>query len=499
MAPGTVVITASMLYDHAGCPHRVHLDLRGDPALREPASAFVEMLWSEGAAHETEALAAVAADAVDLREVAATERRALTAAAIAARAPLILGGEVAHGRLLARPDVLRLEDCGHLPGDVKSGGARVSRGDGRVKPAYATQVALAADVLIRAGALTERRGFVWDRNGEEAVIDYDVAQGVRSPVTPWQTYAGALAAVGAIADGKIATRPAAGAACKLCRWRGHCKDELVSSDDVTLVPQLGPSLRGALAPAVATVADLADVDLGAVARRSGRTAFPGIGQGRLARFRDRARLIRDPSAGAYAREPLGLVRAGRELFLDIEVDPFGDRTYLHGVLERDAAGERFHAHLMEDGSAAGEEAAFASAWSQLVSDPGARIYVWSAYERTMYRALQARYPAVCSAADVEDLFATRVVDLLLDVASPGTDWPLHDMSLKTIAKHLGFAWRDPEPSGAASIEWYRRWIGTGDAGLRGRILEYNEDDCIASRVVFDGMIALPVRGEGERP
>jgi hypothetical protein len=72
------------------------------------------------------------------------------------------------------------------------------------------------------------------------------------------------------------------------------------------------------------------------------------------------------------------------------------------------------------------------------------------------------------------------------VVLKATEWPTRDYSLKTLAKHLGFAWRDTHPSGAASIEWYNRWVTTRDAAVRQRILDYNEDDCKATRVLLDG-------------
>ena len=36
----------------------------------------------------------------------------------------------------------------------------------------------------------------------------------------------------------------------------------------------------------------------------------------------------------------------------------------------------------------------------------------------------------------------------------------------------------------------------GDPRLKARLLDYNEDDCRAMRVVLDAIKALPVRGEG---
>ena len=50
-----------------------------------------------------------------------------------------------------------------------------------------------------------------------------------------------------------------------------------------------------------------------------------------------------------------------------------------------------------------------------------------------------------------------------------------------------------EPSGAASIEWYHRWVETGDAAIRQRILDHNEDDCIAMRILLDAVQRLPIK------
>lgn len=39
----------------------------------------------------------------------------------------------------------------------------------------------------------------------------------------------------------------------------------------------------------------------------------------------------------------------------------------------------------------------------------------------------------------------------------------------------------------ASVEWYHRWVESGDEEIKQRILDYNEDDCVAMRVVVDGI------------
>jgi predicted RecB family nuclease len=104
------------------------------------------------------------------------------------------------------------------------------------------------------------------------------------------------------------------------------------------------------------------------------------------------------------------------------------------------------------------------------------------------RKLRERFPDIASEAEIEALFSSAwAIDLYSDVVRKSTEWPTNDFSIKTLATYLGFKWRDKEPSGAASIEWYHRWVETGNTDLRQRILDYNEDDCIAMRVLLDGL------------
>jgi predicted RecB family nuclease len=174
-----------------------------------------------------------------------------------------------------------------------------------------------------------------------------------------------------------------------------------------------------------------------------------------------------------------------------------DHCYLHGMLERrggDNASERFDAFFADDVSAEAERKAFSQAWEYLRARPTAIVFIYSKYERTIWRKLQEKYPDVCSADEIEALFdPSRTVDLYYDVVQPATLWPTRDHSLKTLAKYLGFQWRDTNPSGAASIEWFDQWIKTGDPVIRQRIIDYNQDDVIATRVLLDGIRSLSER------
>ena len=168
--------------------------------------------------------------------------------------------------------------------------------------------------------------------------------------------------------------------------------------------------------------------------------------------------------------------------------------YLHGFIDRrdgDNSTEKYVPFFAEHPTNEAEEEAFRAACEYLREHEGTVVYYYSKYERTIWKGLQRKHPDVCSEADVERLFdPANAVDLYYDVVLKVTEWPTRDYSLKTLASYLGFKWRDEDPSGTASIEWFDRWIKTGDPSIKQRILKYNEDDCKATRFLLDGICAL---------
>ncbi len=51
-------------------------------------------------------------------------------------------------------------------------------------------------------------------------------------------------------------------------------------------------------------------------------------------------------------------------------------------------------------------------------------------------------------------FEPRFVDLYMNVVKSKMIWPTHSLSIKALATFLGFEWRDSDPSGAASVQWF---------------------------------------------
>ncbi len=491
-------VTAAILYDLVYCPHRVTMDLFGDPTQRDQVSPFVQLLWERGHLYEQEVIEGLGLPFLNLSSYVGDEKERYTLEAMERGELLIYGGRIRADDLLGNPDLLRRHGDGYVPGDIKSGSGEEGPEDlKKPKIHYAVQLAMYVDILERLGRSTGRQGFIWDIHGEEVIYNFTIPQGPRKPETLWDEYQACLAQARAIVTGARDTLPAyASGICKNCHWYTACMNSLEESDDLTLIPELGRATRDVMLTEITSVRDLAVVDPARFVRGT-KTIFPRVGPNSLNKFRRRARLLSTPNSRPYLKEPVTLAQAKLELFFDIEVDPMRDHCYLHGFLERhdgDNASERYVAFFAETPTPEAEGRAFTAAWRYLHDRPQAVIYYYSKYERTWWRNLRQKHPNVCTEDEVEALFQpSRAVDLYYDVVLPRTEWPTHDFSIKTLAKFLGFDWRDPHPSGAASIEWFDRWVKAGDPAVKNRILAYNEDDCRATRVLLDGVRNLPVQ------
>ncbi len=485
-----------MLYDLVHCPHRVHRDLFADPAERDAVNPFVELLWEHGNRFERQIIDALKVPFLDLSAFALEEKERRTRQAMEDGVPLIYGGRIRADDLLGDPDLLRREDGGYVPGDVKSGAAGEGGELRRLKRHYAVQLALYADILERQGRAAGRRGFIWDAHGKEVLFDLQ-ARTARER-TFWEDYQACLGQARGIATRSATSLPAYASACKQCHWYTACIRQLQEADDLTLIPELGRATRDRMRRIVPTIHAFSAIDPRCFIEGD-RTAFPRLGPETLRRFHRRAVLLADPAAGPYALEPIEFPRAGRELFFDVETDPMRDLCYLHGFVERtggDDASERYVPFFVDQPTEEAERDAFAEALKYIRESRPCTIYYYSKYERTYWRRLQQKHPEVCDGRAIEELFDERhAVDLYTDAVRTRTEWPVRDYSIKTLARFLGFKWRDRHPSGAASIEWYHRWVEQGDPDVRQRILEYNEDDCRAMRVLLEAIKALPLKSQ----
>jgi predicted RecB family nuclease len=200
---------------------------------------------------------------------------------------------------------------------------------------------------------------------------------------------------------------------------------------------------------------------------------------------------------------IGCVTADVEV--DVDMESYDDATYLWGAsvtLNRPT-------ESVTPGYRAFVE------WGELDHNTEARVFrdfwAWLSDIREVCRAQGRTFIAYCFWAAAEDGAMNRAIaaplaggprleDLVAFRRADPPAWvDLHEqakrqiqtegpLGLKQLAVAAGFRWRDPNPSGEASMVWYESARGddSPDAlASRQRIIAYNEDDCRATKALRD--------------
>lgn len=282
-------VTATMLADLVRCEERVRLDLHGEPGNRQSVSGFVKMFWSQGNRHEDLVIERLEGLVVDLRGSPIADRVSFTAETMQSDADWILRARLVSGDLEGRPDLLHRVDGVWFAGDIESGSAWEANG-ASPRLEYGVQVGLYGLLLERLGLGDGHLAFVIGSDGEPAWYDLHAPFG-RDARTIASCVISLLAQARAIRDGTVATRPALSSACGLRVWKAVCKARLMDTDDLTLIPGLGRSVRTQIEELAGSVTNLAELDIMSVTLSGGRTTIKGVSAGRLTTFRERARTL----------------------------------------------------------------------------------------------------------------------------------------------------------------------------------------------------------------
>ena len=251
-----------------------------------------------------------------------------------------------------------------------------------------------------------------------------------------------------------------------------------------------------------------------------RTAlYASTGVSNLAMAIDQARVaLADRVHRARGVEFVSVPRAAIELDVDIE-DVGGGICYLIGVKEtrrsRGSVESAFVPFITWGNTEAAEAENFAAFWRYVTdtieaaarSRTGAvRIFVWSGHEERYFAHMaeaHAGIPGVPTVAEVKELCASEIWVDMYPVLAKQLVWPTEDLTLKSLAKYARHMWRDETPGGANSVAWYNGQLGADERGdtdtrdeLRQRLLDYNEDDVVATYALREFISKM---GEARRP
>jgi len=302
--------------------------------------------------------------------------------------------------------------------------------------------------------------------------------------------------------------------CLDCPFGAHCESQLEETDDVSLTRFTSLEQQLLLREhGVTTRGELARLDPERAHDARNKVVTPHVDferEDHLGRriekldeliYRARAH-TRGSSLRIVDVEAIGCPTADVEV--DVDMESYDDATYLWGAyvtLATDVAGigPGYHAFVQwEELDARAESEIFADFWHWfddlrricVEQDKSLAAYCfWAqAEDGAMNRAVAAPNPSGPTMADLEKFrraSPTQWIDLHeLAKRQIQTEGPL---GLKQLAGAAGFRWRDANPSGEASMIWYEEAVDAGATAeaARQRILEYNEDDCRATKALRD--------------
>jgi len=270
--------------------------------------------------------------------------------------------------------------------------------------------------------------------------------------------------------------------CGLCRWHGYCYAIAKSQQHLSLLPGVTPSRYTQLqALGLVSIESLANVSSAQLAPVFGDKMGQHLVLQAQAVVQQRAILY---SSLPIAHSSIPLSASPIELYFDIEAEPDLNLDYLLGVLvvDRSRKTQTFHSLLAEQPRA--EELIWQQFLDLVWQYPQAPIFHFCSYEVDTVKRLAKLYDT--PKERVQPLMS-RFVDVYEQVTQTAV-LPVESYALKSIARWLGFDWRDPKASGSQCIYWYDQWLDTGDRTLLETIQRYNEDDCRATYHVKDWLV-----------
>jgi predicted RecB family nuclease len=261
--------------------------------------------------------------------------------------------------------------------------------------------------------------------------------------------------------------------CRICEFQSRCLAKVTEADSLTLLDRMTPKLikrykrRG-----IFTVTQLSYLF-----RPRRRKAKQKGGKG----FKVELQAFAIRTGQTFLQMAPQLTRSRPGLFMDVEGAPDEDFSYLVGLMVLDGNVASYFPFWADN--AQDEKDAWIGALGKIRQFPGSPVYHYGSYDRKATERAGKRHELAC-----DDVLA-RMVNITSHIYGR-IYFPVRSNSLKDIGKFVGAVWTSQDASGLQCLCWRKRWEATHDVELKGRILRYNEEDCVALRLITDRLSNL---------
>jgi predicted RecB family nuclease len=262
--------------------------------------------------------------------------------------------------------------------------------------------------------------------------------------------------------------------CRVCEFRKGCLAKAEEVDSLTLLDRMTPKIMGRYEKkGIFTVTQLSYL-----IRPRRRKAKRGKG-GKGFKLELQAYALR--TGKTFLQSAPQLNRSPLEIFMDVESVPDDDFSYLVGLMVLEGEATSYFSFWAD--SPLDEKGMWDGAFEKIRQYPGAPVYHYGSFDRRAVEKAGKKYQLPC------DDIARRMVNVASQVFGK-VYFPVRSNGLKEIGTFVGATWASEEASGLKCLCWRNSWERSRSIEWKDRILKYNEEDCIALRLVMDRLSKL---------
>ena len=341
-----------------------------------------------------------------------------------------------------------------------------------IKTAHIIQGAFYNYILGKIQGYTPPYFILVNRDGEEQGYDYDKLK---------ETLMECIRGTRAILNKELEVTPTFGGCA--WPWESYANKKAEEIKDISLVNKVGPSMKIKLVEAgYETYEDLAKADV------KDLVEIKGVGDKTAKNFILSSKALVSGKHIVIDLDKIDLPERTTEIFLDLEgtgvqgdEDELLEIDYLIGIIEREGGKQKyipFVAHSTDS-----EGVMWKEFCDYLAKKKDFIIYHWHHYEMTHLKKLAERH-------GMDEKLYQKVFSNIIDlykVAVAACAYPTYGNSIKKIAVYMGFKWRHKEVNAMESIAYYLEYAEDNKKykDKMQLIIDYNEDDCIATYVIKD--------------
>jgi len=266
-------------------------------------------------------------------------------------------------------------------------------------------------------------------------------------------------------------------------WESYCNKLAEETNDISLIAGISLKRKNEFTThGFKTVNDLVNADIQEL------TEIKGIGAKTATKFVYSAKAIQSKKPIIKDRKSIVFPNNKVEIFLDLEgTDPtmVGEEIiqmdYLIGILVRVDSKEKYIPFVANDLNH--EHEMLLEFLDFMKKQKDYVMYHYHHYEKTHLDKMMTKY-------EIDEKTRRIVFDHMIDVHKVATDsvaFPTYGNGLKQVASFLGFSWRHKDVDATESIALYLDYTANPNANKDKLklILDYNEDDCVATRIIKD--------------